>query len=168
MANVAESAVWEGGIYQLEETDDVQGGENGIDNLQAKQLGNRTTWLKGVIDEVITAAGLTPDSGEINQLLLAIQNGVGLSNDLSADNGYQVLPGGLILQWAKIQTTPTEQFFTYPIAFPNMAFFVGISSAGQVDGIGETQQAELHNLANFKAANSSEASRNARVIALGK
>lgn len=34
MANLPEVAQWEPGIYQIEETDPVQGGPNGIDNLQ--------------------------------------------------------------------------------------------------------------------------------------
>lgn len=50
MANLPESPVWETGIYQLEETDPVQGGANGIDNQQGKQLANRTVYLKGLVD----------------------------------------------------------------------------------------------------------------------
>ena len=46
MANLAESASWVDGIYQLETTDPVMGGPNGISNTQAKQLANRTKWLK--------------------------------------------------------------------------------------------------------------------------
>jgi hypothetical protein len=46
MANLTEAPNWEPGIYQLEESDPVQGGANGIDNLQAKQLANRTKFLK--------------------------------------------------------------------------------------------------------------------------
>lgn len=46
MAYLEEVAKWEEGIYQIEETDPVQGGPNGIDNLPNKQLANRTLWLK--------------------------------------------------------------------------------------------------------------------------
>lgn len=52
MANLPESSVWETGIYQLEETDPVQGGANGIDNQQGKQLANRTVYLKGLVDSL--------------------------------------------------------------------------------------------------------------------
>lgn len=51
MANVNEVEKWEPGIYQLETTDPVMGGEDGIDNLQARQLANRTAYLKKQIDE---------------------------------------------------------------------------------------------------------------------
>lgn len=46
MAELTELAQWESGIYQLEEDDLVKGGADGIDNLQAKQLANRTAYLK--------------------------------------------------------------------------------------------------------------------------
>ena len=50
MANLKETAQWEGGIYRIEQTDPVVGGEDGIDNIQAKQLGNRTLYLKERVD----------------------------------------------------------------------------------------------------------------------
>jgi hypothetical protein len=46
MADLPESNEWTAGIYQLETSDPVLGGPEGIDNLQAKQLANRTIWLK--------------------------------------------------------------------------------------------------------------------------
>lgn len=46
MANLQETDVWVDGIYQLETTDPVMGGPDGIDNVQAKQLGSRTKYLK--------------------------------------------------------------------------------------------------------------------------
>ena len=52
MANLQETARWETGIYQLETSDPVMGGADGIDNRQAKQLGNRTLWLKQEIDSL--------------------------------------------------------------------------------------------------------------------
>ena len=50
MANLPESASFDAGIYQIETTDAVIGGVNGISNLQAKALANRTTWLKQQVD----------------------------------------------------------------------------------------------------------------------
>lgn len=52
MANLAEVSQWEAGIYQIEEEDPVQGGSEGISNLQAKQLANRTTFLKDALGRV--------------------------------------------------------------------------------------------------------------------
>jgi hypothetical protein len=50
MAALAETDSWEAGIYQIELTDPVVGGPDGISNRQAKQLANRTLWLKGLLE----------------------------------------------------------------------------------------------------------------------
>lgn len=52
--NLAEIETYEAGIYQLEITDPVIGGPDGIDNLQAKQLANRTNWLKAKLDSILS------------------------------------------------------------------------------------------------------------------
>jgi len=64
MANVSETATFEEGIYQIETTDPVLGGVNGIANVQAKQLANRTVWLKERADLVDEAAGGHPSLSE--------------------------------------------------------------------------------------------------------
>ncbi|HEZ2689937.1 TPA: tail fiber protein [Neisseria meningitidis] len=56
MANLNETAQWETGIYQLETSDPVMGGPDGIDNRQAKQLANRTLWLKKQTEALQTAS----------------------------------------------------------------------------------------------------------------
>lgn len=50
MANLKEQEKWEEGVYQIEENDPVLGGENGITNKPAKQLANRTLWLKKALE----------------------------------------------------------------------------------------------------------------------
>jgi len=74
MANLAETATWETGIYQIEETDPVQGGANGVDNLPHKHLANRSLWLKQDHDtvkgEVVTARG---SYGNLNARLDALE-----------------------------------------------------------------------------------------------
>ncbi|WP_256672122.1 hypothetical protein [Pseudomonas sp. o96-267] len=57
MANLPESPEWADGVYQLETSDPVEAGPEGIDNLQAKQLANRTAWLKAQILELLEGAG---------------------------------------------------------------------------------------------------------------
>ncbi|WP_199154423.1 hypothetical protein [Chromobacterium sp. ASV23] len=56
MANLQEKPFWEPGIYQLETTDPVLAGPDGIDNLQGKQLANRTAFLKKQIDDLVSGA----------------------------------------------------------------------------------------------------------------
>lgn len=70
MANVIESPVYEAGIYQLETTDPVLGGASGIANTQAKQLANRTAWLKEKVDLLgFGATGVPVFTGNLNSLL---------------------------------------------------------------------------------------------------
>ncbi len=63
MANLPEQPEYEEGIYQLEETDPVLGGPNGIDNLQAKQLANRTFWLKQQLEDLQAAKPIHVSKG---------------------------------------------------------------------------------------------------------
>ena len=53
MADLPESNEWIPGVYQLETSDPVLGGPDGIDNLQAKQLASRTRWLKLAIEGLL-------------------------------------------------------------------------------------------------------------------
>ena len=50
MANLPEANTWEPGIYQIEKTDPVDGGPDGLSNTQGKQLANRTTYLKQEVE----------------------------------------------------------------------------------------------------------------------
>jgi hypothetical protein len=57
MANVTETPSYGSGIYRIETTDPIIGGEDGISNIQAKQLANRTGYLKLRADQVDAAVG---------------------------------------------------------------------------------------------------------------
>lgn len=50
MTTLTETGSWEPGIYQIELNDPVIGGPDGISNRQARQLANRTAWLKGQVE----------------------------------------------------------------------------------------------------------------------
>ena len=58
MADLKEEIKWENGIYQLETVDLVVGGVDGISNKQAKQLANRTSYLKKQIEDNKSGADL--------------------------------------------------------------------------------------------------------------
>ncbi|AJY31645.1 phage Tail Collar domain protein [Burkholderia thailandensis 34] len=50
MSKLVETSRWEEDIYQIETSDPVEGGPDGISNLQARQLVNRTRYLKDDIE----------------------------------------------------------------------------------------------------------------------
>lgn len=51
MANLPETPHWEEGVYQIEVSDPVLGGPDGISNRQAKQLASRTSYLKQQVEK---------------------------------------------------------------------------------------------------------------------
>lgn len=93
MGVIKETANWESSIYQIEPTDPVLGGENGPANTQARQLANRTAWLKSNIDgcntEIIAARGGYSDlNGRITALQQSRLRG---TFDFDPDTGATVV-----------------------------------------------------------------------------
>ncbi|KVN57523.1 hypothetical protein [Burkholderia stagnalis] len=72
MADLVEASKWEAGVYQLETSDPVEGGPDGIDNVQARQLGNRTRYLKDLHDGHVAADNPHPQYATIIQMKAAI------------------------------------------------------------------------------------------------
>ncbi|MDU7520215.1 MAG: hypothetical protein E7K72_02275 [Roseomonas mucosa] len=75
-------------------------------------------WLNAIQEEimaVIEAAGLTADASDMGQLLKALGF---TTHSLGASVGYQKLPGGLIAQWGKGQTTASDGGIAHPVIFP--------------------------------------------------
>jgi hypothetical protein len=144
--NLAESATWDAGIYQIETEDLVQGGEGGVSNLQPKQLANRTQYLKQQLE--LKAAADHDHAGAYAALDHDHDGVYATPADLAAliptgsltGSGYQIFPGGLIIQWGgSVGSGGTAEFtITFPIAFPNDCLMV-IASAGYTEGEGTTQ-----------------------------
>lgn len=118
MANLTEVINWETGIYQLETTDPVLGGPSGIDNLQAKQLGNRTQYLKKHIDDLEAGTTVPPgiatqtwvnnllEQRDLKQSVRATTTAnISLSGAQTID-GVSVTTGDRVL--VKNQTAPAE------------------------------------------------------------
>ncbi|OOS24644.1 pyocin knob domain-containing protein [Moraxella pluranimalium] len=101
MANLAESSIWETGVYQIEENDPVHGGANGITNRPTKQLANRTVWLKNELASSVQA---------INANLTSLStNKADKTLNLVAGNG---LTGGGTLQANRTITLGTPSQIT--------------------------------------------------------
>ncbi len=55
MGNLTEIEQWDAGVYEVSTVDAVVGGPDGISNKAAKNLANRTTYLKAFIESIQTA-----------------------------------------------------------------------------------------------------------------
>ncbi|WP_176316738.1 gp53-like domain-containing protein [Burkholderia vietnamiensis] len=73
MADLVEASKWEEGIYQLETSDPVEGGPDGVDNVQARQLGNRTRYLKDQQEAHVAAENPHPQYATVVQMKAAIE-----------------------------------------------------------------------------------------------
>jgi len=74
---------WENDVYQFDETDPVQGGPNGVDNLPLQHLANRTEWLRNQIglldrikDDVVLTGSTLLNKDLAGNLVVANANGI--------------------------------------------------------------------------------------------
>ena len=84
LANLQETSTWEAGIYQLETSDPVMGGENGIDNRAPRQLANRTLWLKNELARQIGAVNsgkLGKTENAVSAAKLATARNIAMTGD---------------------------------------------------------------------------------------
>lgn len=106
-------------------TIDLGGGRRGFRdrNLGLGQAGTvvDAAFLNAVQEElmaVLAAAGITPSASNLAQLLAAMNVLYGGGGTLGT-NGWQRLPGGLVLQWGSVLTNASGQAaVTFPLAFP--------------------------------------------------
>jgi microcystin-dependent protein len=136
MANLTESASWEAGIYQLETSDPVQGGASGVSNQQAKQLANRTKYLKQVHETLGQAVGDGSALGNASVARTKIANGV---ISAAVRNCVQTGPQGSAgepthVSGANASSTVTINGSPTPI---RLSFAAGFDVKGPVDYHGE-------------------------------
>lgn len=101
MANLSETETYEAGIYQLETSDKLMGGAEGISNRQARQLANRTAWLK--------ANGLAASSGTFAATLHMNSNPTlttAETNVTAEATGSYVRVGDMV--WITLEDTITQ------------------------------------------------------------
>jgi hypothetical protein len=69
MANLPETATYDAGVYQIETTDAVIGGVDGIDNAGARNLANRTAYLKAHVDLMETIVSQVDAEARVSTIL---------------------------------------------------------------------------------------------------
>lgn len=97
MANLPLTNTFTSNIYQLETTDPVLGGVDGIDNLQAKQLGSNAIYLKKVAEQIqylIEQTGQTFNNTLPEQVLNAVNTRINavVGSNLGLPRGYLQAP----------------------------------------------------------------------------
>ncbi|WP_406705413.1 tail fiber protein [Sodalis sp.] len=80
MSYLKESPAWEDGIYQIETSDPVLGGPEGITNRPPRELANRTAWLKQQLEGTQAALEAHANSRNHPDATLAAKGFVQLSN----------------------------------------------------------------------------------------
>ena len=101
-------------------------------------LGKQSGGTLGLVfpDGVSNTEVVLPESGELAtknyaDLKVALASFVGTNQSL-AINGYQKLPGGLIIQWGKVTNNGT---YTFPLVFPTACQSMAFSRAQGVEGV---------------------------------
>lgn len=118
MANLPEILQFDAGVYQIETTDPVLGGPNGLSNVPLKNLANRTAYLKKHVDDIEAGTTVPPGiateafvTAEINKLdnkqsvRAATTANITLAGTQIVD-GVNLVSGDRVL--VKNQTAPAE------------------------------------------------------------
>ncbi|MDA8258386.1 MAG: hypothetical protein M0Z99_22615 [Betaproteobacteria bacterium] len=85
-------------------------------------VGDASTTVKGKV-QLATSAEAQALTDALKALTPAtLASALKGTNQGLAGNGYQKLPGGLIIQWGSVAGSGSAVTFTYPIAFPNNVF----------------------------------------------
>ena len=141
MANLTESSTYEAGIYQIELSDSVIGGPTGISNTQAKQLANRTKFLKDKVDAL--AAGTEIADGALTRAKM--KNGVMSTFVRNCILSGPVTSSGGPANVTATLNTPNFILDGSPVPI-RMTFAGGFDDKGQVDYIGKWAVDSSHDL----------------------
>lgn len=121
MANLVETPLWEDGVYQIETSDPVLGGPEGISNRQAKQLANRTMYLKAL------AESLGVDKQPVDATLTALAALATAANQIIYSTGADTFALASLTPFARTllddvdAATALGTLGAAPLASPNFA-----------------------------------------------
>ena len=104
--HLPETEDWEENIYQIESGDYPMGGRNGVANIQANQLANRTKYLKGKHEELKNEfEALQPNTDKYDELLKKIE-ALDTSKENNRINHLERLVGNAYLALEMVNIDP--------------------------------------------------------------
>lgn len=140
MAKLTEGAKWEDGIYQIETSDPVVGGPDGVTNRPARELANRTVYLKQKQEQADQALTAHAASRNHPDGTLTEKGFVQLSNAVNSDSEtLAATPKAVKIvndEFIKMNTKIDGMVKTLPVASLTQQGIVQLSSA--VDSASET------------------------------
>ncbi len=84
--------------------------------------------MANVVIPFVFSSGTLIQSAQVNSDFTALANYANGGNGSFAANGYAYMPGGLLLQWASVNSVDFDgaalTAVTFPIAFPTACFVV--------------------------------------------
>lgn len=147
MANLTEIEQWDVGVYEISTVDAVVGGPDGISNKAAKNLANRTTYLKAFIEAIQTAqsdhdAAIDPHaqyvkkSGDTMTGTLDVQGDVYINNTLTFGTNSSTTETDLqFIDNPNIAATSSMRFYTDSDDTGTGAVFDWLTNGGNtIDG----------------------------------
>jgi hypothetical protein len=155
-------AVWSDSLEYQAGKSYVQGSDGLVykaltTNTNTDPVGNVGDWESAFLSadqavQVATAAqsrAMTANNVYLSPLQLA--NAFTGTNQQIATNGFQKLPGGLIIQWGSIALNSTPQInSTFPIPFPNQCLSVAVNADDSTSNYAFGQLVNITN-SNFTA-----------------
>jgi len=152
MAALPESETYDEGVYQVETTDAVIGGADGKSNASARNLANRTKWLKARVDalneeegrllnvQIFNVAGTytyTPSVGT-KKYIVEVQGGGGAGggNVATTTGRFSAGGGGGAGGYGKSLITNTDSTVTVTVGAGGVASFGGTSGGGGTSSFG--------------------------------
>lgn len=116
-------------------------------------IGHASTDVRGKV-QLATSAEAQTMIDEVKAITpFTLGAAFGGINKRHASNGYQRLPGGLIIQWGNVSVADTPTAYALPIAFPNAFLQVLLSDGATASNI-QSFSAEPSSLSAFTAMGS--------------
>jgi hypothetical protein len=124
----------------------ISGDTSGTATLQAQAIAGNTTLTlpttsgnvvadtatQTLTNKTLTTPTIAAIRSASSNVLPILQDSNGSALQSLTANGYQYLPGGLIIQWALLTLTGNPTTWTFPIAFPNAC--VSVQGTPQTSG----------------------------------